>query len=84
MILLIYPFFVIVPLPVIGVLFLMYYILPVLLVVCIIWIVLWIREGKKIDAKPQVQNDRARLYCKHCGKLIDADSDYCRYCGKKL
>lgn len=84
MILLIYPFFVILPLPFMGVLFLVFYILPVLLILGIIWIVSWLREGKKIDAKPQYQNDRARLYCRHCGKLIDADSDYCRYCGKKL
>lgn len=84
MIFLIYPFFLIVPLPVVGMFFLAFYILPVLLILGIIWIVLWIREGKKMDAKPQVQNDRARLYCRHCGKLIDADSDYCRYCGKKL
>lgn len=84
MIFLIYPFFFIVPLPVVGMFFLAFYILSVLLILGIIWIVLWLREGKKIDAKPQVQNDRARLYCRHCGKLIDADSDYCRYCGKKL
>ena len=84
MIFLIYPFFFIVPLPVVGMFFFTFYILPVLLILGIIWIVLWIREGEKNDAKPLVQNDRARLYCRHCGKLIDADSDYCRYCGKKL
>lgn len=84
MIFLIYPFFFVVPLPVIGMFFLGFYILPVLLILGIIWTVLWIREGKKMDGKPQVQNDKARLYCRHCGKLIDADSDYCRYCGKKL
>ena len=84
MIILIFPFIVIVPLPVVGVLFLVFYILPVLLILGIIWIVSWIREGKKIDAKPLAQNDRARLYCRHCGKLIDADSGFCRYCGKKL
>lgn len=84
MIILIYPFFLIVPLPVVGLFFLAFYILPVLTILAIIWIVLWIREGKKMDAKPQYQNDRARLYCRHCGKLIDADSEYCRYCGKKL
>jgi len=84
MIFLIYPFFLVVPLPVIGIFFLVFYILPVILILGIIWIVLWIREGKKMDGKPQVQNDKARLYCRHCGKLIDADSDYCRYCGKKL
>ena len=84
MILLIYPFFVIAPLPVVGMLFLAFYIIPVILILGTIWIVLWIREGKKMDAKPQFQNERARLYCRHCGKLIDADSDYCRYCGKEL
>ena len=84
MIFLIYPFFFVVPLPVIGIFFLGFYILPVLLILGIIWTVLWIREGKKMDGKPQVQNDKARLYCRHCGKLIDADSDYCRYCGKRL
>lgn len=84
MIFLIYPFFFVVPLPVIGIFFLVFYILPVLLILGIIWIVSWIREGKKMDLKPQVKNDRARLYCRHCGKLIDADSDYCRYCGKRL
>lgn len=84
MILLVYPFLIIVPLPVIGVLFLVFYIPPVLLILGIIRVFMWIREGKKIDAKPQYQDDKARLYCRHCGKLIDADSDYCRYCGKKL
>lgn len=82
MIFLIYPFFFVVPLPVIGMFFLVFYILPVLLILGIIWIVLWVREGKMMDS--QVQNDKARLYCRHCGKLIDADSDYCRYCGKRL
>jgi len=24
------------------------------------------------------------IYCKHCGKLIDADSKFCQYCGGKL
>ena len=84
MIFLIYPFFLIVPLPIVGMFFFAFYILPVLLILGIIWIILWLREGKNIDTKPQVQNDRARLYCRHCGKLIDADSDFCRYCGKKL
>ena len=84
MIFLIYPFFFIVPLPVVGMFFLAFYILPVLLILGIVWIVLWAREGKMMDTTPQAQNDRARLYCRHCGKLIDADSDYCRYCGKKI
>lgn len=50
----------------------------------IVWIVLWLKAGKKIDKKPIVSEDKARLYCRYCGKLIDADSEYCRYCGKKL
>ena len=24
-----------------------------------------------------------RIYCKHCGKAIDADSKYCNYCGER-
>ena len=79
-----YPFFFIVPIPLVGILFFAFYILPVSLILGILWIILWVREGKKIDTKPYVHNDKARLYCRHCGKLIDADSDYCRYCGKKL
>lgn len=31
----------------------------------------------------QIMKSRQDLYCKHCGKEIDADSLYCRYCGKK-
>ena len=81
---LIYPFFFIVPLPLVGNLFFAFYVLPVLLILGIIRVVMWIKEGKRIDTKPKIHNDRARLYCRHCGKLIDADSDFCRYCGKKL
>ena len=84
MIFLIYPFFFILPVPVVDMFFLAFYILPVLLILGIIWIVLWTIEGKKMDAILKVQNDKAQLYCRHCGKLIDADSDYCRYCGKKI
>ncbi len=84
MVFLIYPFFFIVPLPIVGMLFLVCYILPVLLILGIIRGVMWIKEGKRMDATPQAQNDKARLYCRHCGKLIDADSDFCRYCGNKL
>ena len=84
MIFLIYPLFYIIPIPFAGLFVFLFYILPVLLILGIIWIIMWIKEGKGIDTKPQIQNDRARLYCRHCGKLIDADSDFCRYCGKKL
>lgn len=24
------------------------------------------------------------MFCKYCGKRIEADSLYCKYCGKKL
>lgn len=24
------------------------------------------------------------IYCKHCGKKVDADSKYCKHCGKEL
>lgn len=84
MIFLIYPLFYIIPIPFAGLFVFLFYILPVLLILGIIWIIIWIKEGKRMDTKPQTQNERARLYCRHCGKLIDADSDYCRYCGKRL
>ena len=25
-----------------------------------------------------------QMYCKHCGKLVDSDSEFCKYCGKNL
>ena len=84
MLFLIYPFFFIVPIPIAGLFVFICYIIPVIVILGIIRLVLWIKEGKRIDTKLQIQNDRARLYCRHCGKLIDADSDFCRYCGKKL
>ena len=28
--------------------------------------------------------ENSEMYCKYCGNLIDADSDFCKYCGKKL
>ena len=84
MVLLVYPFFVIVPLPFIGLLFLLFYILPIIPILGIIWVVMWVKEGKKIDVPLNIHNDKVQLYCRHCGKLIDADSKYCRYCGKKL
>ena len=24
------------------------------------------------------------MYCRHCGKRIEADSAFCKYCGKRL
>lgn len=26
---------------------------------------------------------RSKIYCKHCGKLIDEDSKFCKSCGKE-
>lgn len=83
MIFLIYPLFYIIPIPFVGFFIFLSYILPVSLIIGIVWIVLWIKKAKNIDEMSLVQ-DGAGLYCRHCGKLIDADSDYCRYCGKKL
>jgi hypothetical protein len=28
--------------------------------------------------------ENSEMYCKYCGNLIDADSDFCKYCGKKI
>lgn len=25
-----------------------------------------------------------RLYCKHCGKIVDKDSTFCKFCGKEI
>ncbi len=84
MIFLIIPLFFVVPFPYFGFFSFVFYILPVLLILAIIWVISYVREGKKIDSMNNIHYDRARIYCRHCGKLIDADSDYCRYCGKKL
>lgn len=24
-----------------------------------------------------------KMYCKHCGDLIDSDSEFCKHCGKR-
>lgn len=84
MVFLVYPFLIIVPLPVIGLLFIAFYIIPVSLILSVRWIALWIREGMGKNINSLVRNKREQFYCRHCGKLIDADSEYCRYCGKKL
>ena len=35
------------------------------------------------DTTPQT-NETEMMYCKYCGKRIEADSTFCKYCGKKL
>lgn len=83
-----YPLFFIVPIPVIGLVVFVCYVLPMALFILIYLktrkAIAWLKEGKKLDSKTNAQSEKARIYCRHCGKLIDADSDYCRYCGKKL
>ena len=88
LLLMFYPLFFIVPIPVIGLMVFVCYILPLAFLILIYLrtrkAIIWLKEGKKLDSKPNIQSEKARIYCRHCGKLIDADSDYCRYCGKKL
>lgn len=42
----------------------------------------------KIKLKPVRLNHNEKsdnqMYCKHCGKLVDTDSEFCKHCGKKL
>lgn len=81
-----YPLFYIVPIPYGGIFVFIFYIIPMAIVFAIVNILLWIAKGRKIDKNFQTsksENSTARIYCRFCGKLIDADSAYCRYCGKK-
>ncbi len=89
LIVLFYPLFTLVPLPVAGLLVLVYYILPVIVLLFAIWgfvwIIAWLKAGKALDLKIETeQTDKACIFCKHCGKQIDAGSVFCRYCGKSL
>ena len=42
----------------------------------------------RIKLKPQrmfhKEKSDNQMYCKHCGKLVDSDSEFCKYCGKNL
>ena len=42
-------------------------------------------EGVKQVAKSAMEgvNDADKIYCKHCGQLIDSDSKFCSFCGKE-
>lgn len=83
-----YPLFFVVPLPVVGLFFLVFYVLPVTLLVLLYWgvkkIIHWLKEGRKIDSCPIIEDDKKYMYCRHCGKIIDACSSFCRFCGKQL
>lgn len=87
MVFLFYPLFYIVPLPYGGVVFFGYYIIPVSIICIILYGIFWIAKGRKNDKRLQIvvqEKTKAQIYCRYCGKLIEADSDYCRYCGNKL
>lgn len=42
-------------------------------------------EGVKKVAKSAMEgaSDANKIYCKHCGQLIDSDSKFCSFCGKE-
>ena len=44
-----------------------------------------ILQGAITKTTAAVKNglDEDKMYCKHCGKMIDADSKYCSKCGKE-
>ena len=48
-----------------------------------VWFFGWLITGFRSDSKKKGKA-KAQLYCRHCGRLIDADAGYCKYCGKKL
>lgn len=87
-VLLLYPIFLFVPIPIGGTFATVFYILPITLILGFIWIIAWLKEGKKLSSHNSLSNnterEKAKLYCRHCGKLIDADSKFCRYCGREL
>ena len=41
-------------------------------------------DAVTITAKAFKEGFKDTVFCKHCGKEIDADSKFCRYCGKEL
>ena len=80
---LIYPLFAILPIPYLNFFFFIFYIIPISLIMCVIHIIIWLREGKVLDSKIKKQEKQTQLYCRYCGKLIDAKSKYCQYCGQE-
>ena len=84
--LLIYPLFFILPLPIIGDLFFVFYILPVALIFLIAYGVTWIKGAKMEEMTTNVDasSNSDKIFCRHCGRQVDSDSKYCIYCGKKL
>ena len=45
-----------------------------------------IKEEIAVPPQQPVDNvvDIEMMYCKHCGKRIEADSTFCKYCGRRL
>lgn len=79
-----YPLFYLVPIPFGSIYVFILYIIPMSFIFAINYIIIWIAKGRKIDKTSECHQQKTMIYCRFCGKLIDADSDYCRYCGKKL
>ena len=63
----------------------LFYGIALALILSILFLYLY-RDRLKLKSKQMFRVDKSdkQMYCKHCGKLIDADSNYCKYCGKKL
>ena len=79
-----FPLFYLFPIPIIGPAVL-FYILPVSVIALIVLGIKWIIDGGKVQASSITNNDnKTTMYCRHCGKKIDADSGFCRYCGKRI
>lgn len=80
-----YPLFYLVPIPYVGCYVFVIYIIPMSIIFTILSIIAWIFKGRNIDKisrKPR-DKEKAKIYCRYCGNLIDADSKYCTHCGKK-
>lgn len=76
------PLFYACPIPVVGWFVFAFYVIPVSIIALLILGLLWIKDGKKNNYNCRIKMDR--MFCRHCGKLIDGDSEFCRYCGKRL
>lgn len=88
LIFLLYPLYLVLPLPCIGDFIFVVYILPVAFIFLIIYAIIWVKDGKTSnpiilkESIPEQQN--GKVFCRHCGRIIDADSEYCCYCGEKV
>ena len=87
LVVLFFPLFYLFPIPIIG-MTVLFYILPVSVIVLFVLGIKWIVDGRSVQTpsttNSSIINKETTMYCRHCGKIIDADSGFCRYCGKKL